>query len=102
MAAGPQEREAFVRTALERGCTKPEIQNALSQAGWPAEQIRSVVTKATEPRSPTPPNPDGTTRQAGNASIGWRSERSRPRKGNRERSAFGLSSEVPMPEPLPI
>jgi hypothetical protein len=54
MASGPHELEAFVRTALERGCTKPEIQSALAQAGWPAEQIRSVVSAFADISFPVP------------------------------------------------
>jgi hypothetical protein len=33
----------FVRRGLERGLARPEIEQALLQAGWPADQVRAAI-----------------------------------------------------------
>jgi len=43
MAAATQDLELFVREALARGSSRPVIETALTQAGWPPEQIRAAL-----------------------------------------------------------
>ncbi|MGC8639235.1 MAG: DUF5671 domain-containing protein [Isosphaeraceae bacterium] len=43
MASTTQELEAFVKEALLRGLAKPEIEQAILQAGWTADQARSAL-----------------------------------------------------------
>jgi MFS family permease len=43
MASGIQNLELFVRAALEKGLPKPEIEQCLQQAGWPADQIKNAL-----------------------------------------------------------
>jgi hypothetical protein len=44
MASGTQDLEQFVRDALARGCSRQDIDKALTDAGWTVEQIRSALT----------------------------------------------------------
>ena len=43
MAAPTQDLELFVRDALVRGETRPAIEAALADAGWPPEQVRAAL-----------------------------------------------------------
>lgn len=43
MAAGTQDLEWFVREALAKGASKPSIEAALAQAGWPPDQVRVAL-----------------------------------------------------------
>ncbi|QWT21011.1 hypothetical protein KPL74_03120 [Bacillus sp. NP157] len=43
MASSAQELERFVYAALKRGKTRQEIEQALSTAGWSAEQVRPAL-----------------------------------------------------------
>jgi hypothetical protein len=43
MASGIQNLELFVRSALEKGLSKSDIEQCLLQAGWPADQIRNAL-----------------------------------------------------------
>jgi hypothetical protein len=43
MASGIQNLELFVRVALEKGASKPEIEQCLQQAGWSADQIKNAL-----------------------------------------------------------
>ena len=42
-SAGLQDLETFVREALTRGSTKPEIEGALLGASWPPDRIKSAL-----------------------------------------------------------
>jgi hypothetical protein len=67
MASSSQELEAFVRAALERGQPKPAIERALSEAGWPTEQIRTVLSAFADVAFPVPvpkPRPHLSAREA--------------------------------------
>jgi hypothetical protein len=44
MASGTQELEQFVRDALAKGASRPELQSVLDAAGWPAEQSRNALS----------------------------------------------------------
>ncbi len=54
MASGTQELEAFVREALLRGLPRPEIEQALLQAGWTIEQARDALGAFAEIPFPVP------------------------------------------------
>ncbi len=54
MASGMQELEAFVREALLRGLPRPEIEQALLQAGWTIEQARNALSAFAEIPFPVP------------------------------------------------
>ena len=43
MAAPTQDLDLFVRDALARGETRPAIESALTEAGWPAEQVQGAL-----------------------------------------------------------
>lgn len=43
MASGTQELEQFVREALLRGCSRAEIEKAMLDAGWTADQAKSAI-----------------------------------------------------------
>lgn len=43
MAAGTQELELFVRESLLRGCARAEIEKAMLDAGWTADQAKSAM-----------------------------------------------------------
>jgi Domain of unknown function (DUF5671) len=43
MASRTQELEAFVREALLRGLARPDVEQAMLQAGWTADQARSAL-----------------------------------------------------------
>ena len=43
MAAGTQDLELFVREALLRGCSRAEIEKAMLDAGWTADQAKSAM-----------------------------------------------------------
>jgi len=67
MASGIQDLEAFVRTALTHGSTKPDIQKGLLEAGWPAEQVRSALALFADVAFPIPipkPRPYLSAREA--------------------------------------
>ena len=67
MASGAQELETFVRAALERGSSKPEIEKALSEAGWSSEQTRSALSVFADIQFPVPvpkPRPHLSAREA--------------------------------------
>jgi len=44
MASSTQDLEQFVREALMRGCSRHSIEQALTDAGWTTEQIRSALS----------------------------------------------------------
>lgn len=44
MASGTQDLELFVRDALAKGASRPQLQSVLDAAGWPAEQSRSALS----------------------------------------------------------
>ncbi len=48
MASGTQELELFVREALAKGASRPELQAVLDSAGWPSEQSRSALSAYAE------------------------------------------------------
>ena len=43
MASSTQNVELFIHAALEKGVSKPEIEQCLLQANWPADQIRNAL-----------------------------------------------------------
>ncbi|MDR0233942.1 MAG: DUF5671 domain-containing protein [Zoogloeaceae bacterium] len=45
MASSIQDLERFIRAALEKGATKPEIEQCLLQANWPADQIKVALNQ---------------------------------------------------------
>jgi len=67
MAFGAQELETFVKAALERGSTRPAIEGALTEAGWPVEQARSALSAFADVEFPIPvpkPRPHLSAREA--------------------------------------
>jgi hypothetical protein len=44
MASGTQDLERFVRSALSRGCTRQDIDKALTDAGWWPDQVRGALS----------------------------------------------------------
>jgi uncharacterized protein DUF5671 len=48
MASATQELELFVREALAKGASRPQLQAVLDSAGWPAEQSRSALAAYAE------------------------------------------------------
>lgn len=67
MAAATQDLEQFVREALGRGSSRPAIEAALTQAGWPPEQIRAALGAYADVDFPVPvpkPRPYLSAREA--------------------------------------
>jgi hypothetical protein len=67
MAAATQDLQQFVRDALAKGVARPEIEVALVNAGWPAEQIRDAVNAYADIDFPLPvprPRPYLSAREA--------------------------------------
>lgn len=67
MASGTQDLELFVREALARGSSKEAIENALTSAGWPAEQTQSALNVYADVQFPIPvpkPRPYLSAREA--------------------------------------
>lgn len=67
MATATQDLELFVRDALSRGTPKPAIEAALTQAGWPPEQIRAALGAYADVDFPVPvpkPRPYLSAREA--------------------------------------
>ena len=67
MASGTQELDLFVREALAKGMAKSAIEQALSTAGWPAPQARSVLNGYADLEFPVPvprPRPYLSAREA--------------------------------------
>ena len=67
MAAGTQDLELFVREALARGASRPDIEAVLAQAGWPAEQTRGAMAVYADVAFPVPvprPRPYLSAREA--------------------------------------
>ncbi|MDR2013862.1 MAG: DUF5671 domain-containing protein [Rhodanobacter sp.] len=67
MASGIQELERFVYSALAKGLQKPDIEQGLLQAGWPAEQIKSALGLFADIAFPVPipkPRPYLSAREA--------------------------------------
>ena len=54
MAAATQELELFVREALGRGARREAVEAALASAGWPPEQVRSVLAGYADIDFPVP------------------------------------------------
>ena len=67
MASGIQDLELFVRAALTQGSAKADIEKALLQATWPAEQVRSALALFADVAFPLPiprPRPYLSAREA--------------------------------------
>lgn len=67
MASGTQDMEWFVREALSKGESKDAIEAALTSAGWPPEQTRSVLSGYADVAFPVPvpkPRPHLSAREA--------------------------------------
>jgi hypothetical protein len=67
MASGIQNLELFVRSALAKGLQKPDIEQGLLLAGWPAEQIKSALGLFADIAFPVPipkPRPYLSAREA--------------------------------------
>lgn len=67
MASGIQNLESFVRTALEKGSQKSDIEQCLQQAGWPDAQIKNVLGMFADIAFPVPvpkPRPYLSAREA--------------------------------------
>jgi len=54
MAVATRDLEVFVRDALLRGQGRPQIEAALAQAGWPAEQVRDALDAYADVAFPVP------------------------------------------------
>jgi hypothetical protein len=54
MAAATQDLQSFVRDALARGVSRPDIEAALTAAGWPAEQSRDALNAYADIAFPVP------------------------------------------------
>ena len=67
MASTNQELDLFVREALVQGIGKPAIERALTSAGWPPAQTRSVLSGYADVEFPVPvpmPRPYLSAREA--------------------------------------
>jgi hypothetical protein len=67
MAIATRELELFVREALARGQSRPAIEAALAQAGWPPEQVRDALDAYADVAFPVPvprPRPYLSAREA--------------------------------------
>lgn len=67
MASSTQELELFVRQSLAAGLGREDIQAALAEAGWPAEQVRSALDAYADVAFPVPvprPRPYLSAREA--------------------------------------
>lgn len=67
MAAATQDLERFVRDALTQGQSRTRIEAVLAQAGWPPEQVRSVLSVYADVAFPVPvprPRPYLSAREA--------------------------------------
>jgi hypothetical protein len=67
MASSGQDLEQFVRTALERGSSRKEIDKALTDAGWAPEQTRDALAAFADVPFPVPvprPRPYLSAREA--------------------------------------
>ena len=67
MAAATQELERFVHEALAKGMSRQAIEDALTGAGWPAEQARSGLNAYADVEFPVPvpkPRPYLSAREA--------------------------------------
>jgi hypothetical protein len=67
MASATQDLDLFVREALAKGETREAIDNALTAAGWPQEQIRSALNVYADVGFPVPvpkPRPYLSAREA--------------------------------------
>ena len=67
MAAATQELERFVHEALAKGMSRQAIEDALTGAGWPAEQSRSALNAYADVEFPVPvpkPRPYLSAREA--------------------------------------
>jgi hypothetical protein len=54
MASRTQELEAFVREALLRGLARPDVEQAMLQAGWTADQARGALGAFADVPFPVP------------------------------------------------
>jgi hypothetical protein len=54
MASGTQELEAFVREALLRGLARPDVEQAMLQAGWTTDQARGALGAFADVPFPVP------------------------------------------------
>ena len=67
MSSGIQNLELFVRTALEKGSQKSDIEQCLQQAGWPDAQIKNALGQFADIAFPVPvpkPRPYLSAREA--------------------------------------